>query len=331
MDAETTVVENEINECKEATRVPISGTSYVSITGLKEHPLNTEIYGDTYDSELLNSIDDKGILVPLLITRDNVIISGHRRFRAAKTLSISEVPVTMFGSDDPLDIEEALLDSNKHRTKTHSQIVYTYKHYKKIEEERALRRKLSNLKQSTEVENFPQAGKGKSRDKAAEKVGKSGKTMEAACKVQDKIDELKEAGKRDEAVKIENIFNEKGSVNGALNAIKKLENGGFPGKKKVKEEPIVDTALLKAVIRHAENKGLSLEDFLWGILHKEGLFGVEIIEREKVCFVVSETLLENAREIARNKGLSMETFLKVSLESIFEHPETWRGEAHEAA
>jgi hypothetical protein len=76
------------------------------------------------------------------------------------------------------------------------------------------------------VENCPQAEKGKSRDKAGDKVGKSGKTMERAVKVQDAIDTLKKEGKTEAAQKIEKIFNEKGGYGSISGALKEVEKHG---------------------------------------------------------------------------------------------------------
>jgi len=225
---------------------------------LKAHPLNADIYGDEDKdfNNFLKSVRTKGINSPLIITKDNVIISGHRRYLAAKALSIPEVPVTVFSSDDNLDIEEQLLDLNKYRELTLIQKTRTFLHYKRIEEEKAKRR--MGYEALSGPVKFPDL-KGDSRDIAAAKVGFSGKTMETAVKVIDKIEVLKKEGKTEEAKKIEKIFNVRGSVNGALKAIEKLEengNGGTP-KEKHKSSPDYKYVVLDIYTYAHVFKGLS--------------------------------------------------------------------------
>ena len=53
--------------------------------GLKENPLSRAIYGDEADvDDLAKSLKETGQLTPLLIKPDGTILSGHRRYRAAR-------------------------------------------------------------------------------------------------------------------------------------------------------------------------------------------------------------------------------------------------------
>jgi hypothetical protein len=61
---------------------------------------NDSIYGrfstDNYDDQqLVESIRKLGILDPLVISSDRILLSGHRRFSAAKRLGLKSVPVRM--------------------------------------------------------------------------------------------------------------------------------------------------------------------------------------------------------------------------------------------
>lgn len=49
--------------------------------------------GNLDDAELINSIYDNGIQEPLALSADGVLLSGHRRFAAAKYLRMVDVPV----------------------------------------------------------------------------------------------------------------------------------------------------------------------------------------------------------------------------------------------
>lgn len=69
---------------------------HLSPKALKPHPRNSEFYdeaeGDAYET-FKQSIQDNGILTPLLVTPDMTVISGHQRLRAALDLSLDAVPV----------------------------------------------------------------------------------------------------------------------------------------------------------------------------------------------------------------------------------------------
>ena len=51
------------------------------LSELREHQDNNQIYSLTDLKELKDSITQHGQLEPLVITKDKVIISGHRRFK----------------------------------------------------------------------------------------------------------------------------------------------------------------------------------------------------------------------------------------------------------
>lgn len=89
---------------------------------LRPHDKNSGIYNDTADQALVESVAHKGILNPLIITQDNRIISGHRRLDAAKQCDLPKVPVTVFESDDELEIRRAIIHNNISRVKTNEQL-----------------------------------------------------------------------------------------------------------------------------------------------------------------------------------------------------------------
>ena len=111
-------------------------------TELVPHPINNEIYKDSYDDDLYESIKAVGVQEPIVITSENVIISGHRRCNVCKTLGIDIVNVIV--RDDitnELDIEEAVLTYNKSREKTTEQKAREFKKFAEIEKTRAEDRK----------------------------------------------------------------------------------------------------------------------------------------------------------------------------------------------
>ena len=162
---------------------------------LRPHPDNERIYADQASDELVASIDEKGLLTPLLITRDYRIISGHRRWHAAQRLAMPTVPVHIFQSDDELKIQEALVEANRQRQKTNEQLGREAQLLLDIEKERAKRRLATK---SQPVENFPQAT-GKARDHAGQQLGQSGRQIEKVTKAVAAIDTLEEQGDEDAA------------------------------------------------------------------------------------------------------------------------------------
>ena len=68
-------------------------TMKIPINQLKTCPINSEIYRDSDVGDLVNSIGEVGLLQPIVVTPDNTIISGHRRFKAMQSLGWTEVEV----------------------------------------------------------------------------------------------------------------------------------------------------------------------------------------------------------------------------------------------
>lgn len=100
----------------------LGNVELVSISLLKEHPLNFNIYNrdrGIEDDELELSIKNVGVLNPIVVDKKSKqIISGHRRFLICKRLKMDFVPVIF---NEFKDSELALIESNKHRVKTSSE------------------------------------------------------------------------------------------------------------------------------------------------------------------------------------------------------------------
>ena len=83
----------------------------------KEHPFH--VVEDTALFELAKSIEEKGVLVPLIVRANPYgegyeIIAGHRRKAACKWAGLSEVPVMIVELDDN-EAVIAMVDSNLQR------------------------------------------------------------------------------------------------------------------------------------------------------------------------------------------------------------------------
>lgn len=112
------------------------------------------------------------------------------------------MPVRVFASDDELEIKTALLEHNRQRIKSNTQIAAEAKLLMEIEKEFAVRRKKTGAKKG-EVEILPPAQEGKSRDAVGKKLRISGKSVDKGIKVVGAIETLKADGKQAEATKLE--------------------------------------------------------------------------------------------------------------------------------
>jgi phage N-6-adenine-methyltransferase len=171
---------------------------------LQPHPKNEEIYDDTGSADQLDevfcaSVAEKGVLEPLVITRGKKIVSGHRRWLAAKDAGLNTVPVRYTEFDDDLAEREALIEFNRQREKTEGQLVREFEEILAIEQERArerqedMGRELGGDTDETPSGNVSTRGEdaGNAREKAAEKVNAnvSGRTLEKGLKVKEKAEQ----------------------------------------------------------------------------------------------------------------------------------------------
>lgn len=87
----------------------------INVKELKSHPRNNEFFDDiTGDSwnAFLESIMSSGIIEPIVVTQNMVIVSGHQRSRAAKELKIETVMVDIRKYDDEDKILKDLIETN---------------------------------------------------------------------------------------------------------------------------------------------------------------------------------------------------------------------------
>ncbi len=198
-----------------------------SLHQLKVNPLNAIIYGNELpDTGLVQSIAEKGILVPLTIKNDGTIISGHRRYAAALELALADIPVVQMEFESDIDEREAIINFNKYRDKTFSQKMMEGEFVEETERLKAKNRQreyYGNQFESALVEIFPQVQPteqpGKTRDAVAKTVGLgSGKTYETGKK-------LMEAAKTNEFARelVEKIDKGEATIHGAIKEIKAVK------------------------------------------------------------------------------------------------------------
>ncbi len=145
---------------------------WVKTTDLKPSSHHIEIYSEEkiLDDALINSIKNKGIITPLLITSNHIIISGVRRFKVALLLNMEVVPV-IYNTNDELNVAD-VVSSNISRIKKYSVL---YKEYKVL-------KKAYGISQGTRTD-LVHKGK-KSQEKINTILGVSRATIARLCKIE---------------------------------------------------------------------------------------------------------------------------------------------------
>jgi len=160
-------------------------------SNLRPHPKNTEIYGDTDDVDDLDatfkeSVAEKGVLEPLLITDGKKIISGHRRQLAAIDAGLSSVPVRYAEFENELAEREALIEHNRQRQKNPGQIVNEAEEILELERERG--KKKQGERTDLSDNSTKSSENHDSWKNAAEKVGVSDYSLKQGKKVKEKTE-----------------------------------------------------------------------------------------------------------------------------------------------
>lgn len=95
----------------------------IDVDKLKPFPNHENYFWDIRGKDyvkFLESIEKSGVIQPILITRDNMIVSGHQRVRACKDLGIETISANYIFSENCrcMSLDEVLLDcfitSNMH-------------------------------------------------------------------------------------------------------------------------------------------------------------------------------------------------------------------------
>jgi ParB-like chromosome segregation protein Spo0J len=179
-----------------STATPVNSEIIMNTADLSPHPLNVTLYGSRSREtdelkELRDSVGTLGVLEPIVISRyelggetANWILSGHRRWQAAKDCRLEHVPVRAVHLDG-LEAERFLIEANRQRIKTKEQLTREYSALKRIETELAKQRQGHR---SDIQANLPESSKGQARDKAAQAVGFKPKTAEKMEKIVKKAD-----------------------------------------------------------------------------------------------------------------------------------------------
>ena len=241
--AESDLNRSEAKPGEKSSRDPIT---------LKPHPISAALYGaiDPYreirgwraDSvrspesarltvidrtntiDLLESIERKGILVPLVINEEGVIISGCRRWKAALELGLPRVPVEVKSFESEIEEKQAILDYNRQREKTFSQRMREVELLGDITGKRAKQRMLAGRRDPTPIFGEGFSAKRHERETAAIVGAHVGMGSDTLRRGQQIWSTAKEGDRKAEEL-IVALDGGATSVNAAYNTLKKCENG----------------------------------------------------------------------------------------------------------
>ncbi|GIW88111.1 MAG: hypothetical protein KatS3mg108_2435 [Isosphaeraceae bacterium] len=122
----------------------------IELNRIRSNPLSIELYGDpeTECEDLLDSVAERGILVPLVVTPEGdgfELLSGHRRLACARRLGLGVVPCLVRKVARGAPREAAVLAYNRQRRKTFSQMMREADVLERRWAARAARRRQANL------------------------------------------------------------------------------------------------------------------------------------------------------------------------------------------
>lgn len=186
---------------------------------LRDHEANAEIYGEHgIDDDMLASVKEFGILEPLRCTKDNVVLSGHRRRQHAIEAKLKTVPVMRrkLVLSEPEQILH-IVESNRQRVKDFEQRAREVAKCAEAKAQIAREQMLSGRKKDPllkKVKGVAPSQENSSLAQAAAEAGMGRDTAEKAIKVVKKIDQLKASGKTEEANELRDTLN-KGNVSAA--------------------------------------------------------------------------------------------------------------------
>jgi hypothetical protein len=149
---------------------------------IRPNSFSIAIYGDPAAEieDLIESIRQQGILVPLVVVADPEtqtyeLISGHRRLAGASALDLAEVPCEVRSLGSQAARRRAILEYNRQRRKTFSQMMREADALEALLVAEARRNRLANLRQFQRADE-PTERRGSDTRKSDDGSGQTGRT-----------------------------------------------------------------------------------------------------------------------------------------------------------
>jgi ParB family chromosome partitioning protein len=135
-----------------ATQSPRTAVRPIALEAIRSNPFSLSLYGDPSGEidDLIASVREHGILVPLVVVAEAgayEVLSGHRRLACARALGWSEVPCEVRTVGSPTARRRAVIEYNRQRRKTFSQMMREADALEGVLAADARRTRLANLRQ----------------------------------------------------------------------------------------------------------------------------------------------------------------------------------------
>jgi ParB-like chromosome segregation protein Spo0J len=154
------------------------------LTQLRLHPEEALVprHGAAEYAALRDSIAAHGVLVPLDVTSEGVVLDGRARLGAAQELGLTSVPVRIVSIDDPIAYMVRAAIERRHLTASQrAALTVRYAGYAEMRAEGQARSRANLTPDDPEVATLPP--RGKTRDRLAQLSGASPRTVQDAISV----------------------------------------------------------------------------------------------------------------------------------------------------
>jgi ParB-like chromosome segregation protein Spo0J len=182
----------------------------IDLEDLENNLFSLKFYGAEIDDELLESLDKRGLLQPLVGWRHKPgkveIISGTRRTLGLRKLGRKSAPVYVYTR--PLtesEVKQLIIESNLYRVKSNELVTREYEQLRLLKAEAAQARMRSG-KAALDGE------KGDAATLTARQLGMSRRTAELRSAVLSEIDAAEAAGNTQRASELRDILNNKSAA-----------------------------------------------------------------------------------------------------------------------
>ena len=243
----------------------------VNTSSLKENPNNKKIYdtdGKVYRDgieSLKISISSMGLLEPLVVNENNILLSGHRRLQALKELGIKKCEVR-FDKVDKENELKMLVHQNRQRVKSDEEFE---RELNIITEELLKQRKMGRPKKGSDTKP-----KGSIRKQVAETMGVSEGKIQNFSRSRIELEEIKKKDK--------NLYNK--VKNSTYKDIKEAHNKVMADINMVKE--------FKGAFTRKEKRGLKKDFNILMDRYKPPIDELYVLMKERWTFTLDDKLKE---------------------------------------
>lgn len=141
--------------------------------------------------ELINDIKANGLINPVTINTDHVLLAGYRRLTACKALGMEDIPVHMVSTEsEEQDLKIEISENENRKEFTMTERLDYARRLQRIESIKAEQRKQSGQFGSDPQNSAEPSDLGETRQKVAEKVGMSHDTLRKAQEIAENKDKF---------------------------------------------------------------------------------------------------------------------------------------------